>query len=308
MALRVSVIIVSYNTCELLREALIALKKESPFEIIVVDNASRDGSPDMVEQEFPEVKLIKNDKNRGFGAANNQGLDQMTGDLAFFLNSDARPKPGAIAILAEKLQSHPDAVAAGGKLEFPDGRLQESACTNLTLWAVWCEQSFAEKLFPQSRLLSPYWISSRLAARGPGPHPVAQVMGACLMMRPAERFDERFFLYCEDTELCHRLQKHGNIIYAPEAEFVHELGASSTSTRWESVARYNRGKELYFQIHHDSLSSLLCWIFDRKGASLRLVAWSIVALVKPTARPKVTLFWRVLTAPISGPPRPPDSA
>ncbi|MEZ5163764.1 MAG: hypothetical protein R2688_08430 [Fimbriimonadaceae bacterium] len=67
-------------------------------------------------------------------------------------------------------------------------------------------------------------------------------MGACLMLRPVERFDERFFLYCEDTELCHRLAQRGKIMYAPEAEFVHELGASSTTTRWESIARYNRGK------------------------------------------------------------------
>lgn len=125
------------------------------------------------------------------------------------------------------------------------------------------------------------------------------------MMRPVERFDERFFLYCEDTELCARLRRHGVILYVPDAEFVHELGASSSAGRWRSVARYNRGKELYFGIHHGSASMAACFLLNRLGAALRLVAWGIPTLLTlslvPRFRSKAGLFVRVLFAPLRGP-------
>jgi len=298
---RVSVIIVSYNTRDLLHRAISALVAESVHEIIVVDNASTDGSSAIVETDFPEVKLIPNTKNRGFGAANNQGLAAMTGDLALLLNSDAFPKPGAIANLASVFEDSA-VVAAGGKLLHPDGSLQQSACSRLTLWAVFCEQFGLEKLFPNSKLFSPYWQSFRLLTQGNGPREVAQVMGACLMFRPVEKFDERFFLYCEDTELCHRLAKRGKIFYVPEAEFVHELGASTSENRWWSIAMYNRGKELYFRIHRGKLAQFWCWGTNRKGAFFRMLTYCILA--KPQ---QIKMWWKVLTAPINGPALPPDA-
>ena len=285
---RVSVILVSYNTRELLRRALVEL---SSYEVIVVDNASADGSAQMVRDAFPAITLIANSDNRGFGAANNQGIDAATGSLVLLLNSDAVPQAGAIDVLAEAMVD--GFVAVGGKLVHPDGRLQESACARLTLWAVFCEQLFLERLFPRSRVFSPYWQSSRLPEGGD----VEQVMGACLMMRPVERFDERFFLYCEDTELCFRLRRHGRIRYVPEAVFSHELGASSSSNRWRSVALYNRGKELYFKLHHGRFASFICFKLNRLGALLRVVAGLFVL-------PKAQLFWRVLFAPIDPDPRP----
>lgn len=308
--MRVSVIIVSYNTRQLLRECLEALGTE--FEVIVVDNASRDGSADLVREEFPHVILIENTVNRGFGAANNQGLAVMTGDLALLLNSDARPDPGAIHALAAVFEPNSDenpVIAAGGALHFPDGRLQQSACRELTLWAVFCEQFLLEKLFPNSKIFSPYWVSSRLQMLGPGPHEVEQVMGACLMFRPVEKFNEDFFLYTEDTDLCKRLHQHGKILYVPTAKFIHHLGASSESTRWESVARYNRGKELYFELHHGKIAAQICLTLNRAGALLRvLMSLPIVLLTfGRTSRKKFEIFKRVLFAPISGPPLPPDS-
>ncbi len=269
----VSVIVVSFNTCALLRACLASI--ESHHEVIVVDNASADGSADMVEAEFPRAILIRNQDNRGFGAANNQGLAVAKGELILLLNSDAEALPGAIDVLAGAIG---DAVAAGGKLVHPDGRLQESAAGDLTLQVVACEQLYLERL---ARL---YWKSSGLPNGGE----VEQVMGACLMMRPIERFDERFFLYCEDTELCKRLRRHGRILYMPQAEFVHHLGASSKSNRWLSVARYNWGKELYFEIHHGNGARFACFLLNRLGAFLR-------CFVKPRT------FLRVLFARIRPP-------
>jgi GT2 family glycosyltransferase len=127
-------------------------------------------------------------------------------------------------------------------------------------------------------------------------------MGACLMMRKVELFDDRFFLYCEDTELCKRLETHGQIRYVPSAKFFHQLGSSSEGARWKSIALYNRGKELYFQIHHGRFSSFICFCIDRKGALLRLLAWSLASLAtlgtKERFRRQAAAFWRVLCAPI----------
>lgn len=307
---RVSVILVSYNTRELVRRALLGLREDPAVaEIWVVDNASADETAAMVGAEFPDVNLIANSVNRGFGRANNQALDRATGDLVLLLNSDAVPTPGAIARLAEVF-TEASVAAAGGRLTFPDGRLQESACASLTLWAIFCEQLWLEKAFPRSRWLSPYWQSGRLSTQGSGPHQVEQVMGACLMMRPGLRFDERFFLYVEDTELCHRLRSRGQILYVPEAIFVHDLGASSSGTRWESVARYNRGKELYMSIHRGRFAAFLAWGLNRLGALLRLLVYALMALATlgRRGRESVRLWSRVLTAPRLGPPDPPGSA
>lgn len=302
----VSVVVVSYNTRDLLRECLASLGDAE--EVIVVDNSSRDGSAEMVESAFPAVRLIRSERNLGFGPANNRGMDIATGAVVLLLNSDARAKPGAIRTLA-KVFDDPSVVAAGGRLLHADGSLQDSCAEPLTLWAVFCEQTYLERLFPNSRLFSPYWKTRRLPEDRPSS--VAQVMGACLMLRPVERFDERFFLYCEDTELCQRLARHGTILYVPTAEFVHELGASSSTARWEAVARYNRGKELYFLIHHSRGAAFACFLLDRLGALLRLAVWAAAALVTlgllGPVRRRAGLFARVLFAPIRGPRLPADA-
>lgn len=273
----VSVIVVSYNTRDLLRACLASI--EPHHEVIVVDNASQDGSAAMVRAEFPHVTLIENTRNLGFGAANNQGIAVAKGELVLLLNSDAEATPGAIDRLAEAISG--DVAAVGGKLIHSDGRLQESAAGPLTLWVVACEQLYLE------RFAKSYWCSSRLPQGGQ----VAQVIGACLMFRPVERFDERYFLYCEDTDLCRRLQHHGKILYVPEAVFKHQLGASSSQERWKSVVRYNHGKELFFRLHYGKGAWLTCLLLDRLGALLR-------APLKPR------VFWRVLIAPIYPPSDP----
>lgn len=299
---RVSVVVVSYNTLEKLRKCLAAIEPE--HEVIVIDNASTDGSAEMVALEFPRAKLIRNRTNRGFGAANNQGIEAATRELVLFLNSDAYAFPGAIDLLASQF-SGPSVVGAGGQLLNPDGSRQSSSANALTLWAVFCEQTLLEKLYPNVPFLSPYWNSHKLGDRTSA---VEQVMGACLMIRPRERFDERFFLYVEDTELCHRLRRHGKVFYVPGARFTHELGSSSASHRWVAIARYNRGKELFFRLHHGPASMSVCWLLDRMGALLRMLAWGVAALAtfgkRPRFKDQAGMFWRVLTAPLAGPPRP----
>lgn len=284
---RVSVIVVSFNTRELLRACLESI--ESHHQVIVVDNGSSDGSAQMVRDAFPAVIVIEQE-NLGFGRGNNRGLEVASGEFALLLNSDAEATPGAIDRLVDAMGD--GVIAAGGRLQNPDGSLQESACSALTLWAVFCEQTYLEKLFPTSRLLSPYWQSGRLPQGGE----VEQVMGACLMMRRVEgeflRFDPAFFLYCEDTELCRRLRAHGRILYVPQAPFTHHLGQSSLQNRHRSVILYNAGKELYFEIHHGRVAAIACLLLDRFGAFLRILAGGLVT-------GKARIFWKVFAAPLS---------
>lgn len=301
----VSVVIVTYNCREEVGECLGAIQDDC--EVIVVDNHSSDGTANHVQSEFPKVKLIQNDSNRGFGAANNQGLQVATGEFALILNPDAAAKPGAINLLASYMTQHLNVAACGGKLLFKDGTLQESACNELSLWVVFCEQTRLEKLFKHSSLLSPYWISRRhVSAGGNTPKRVAQVMGACVMLRRHQgefpKFDERYNLYCEDTDLCKRISKQGEIWYVPEAEFVHALGSSSIQNRHVAVQLYNAGKERYFAIHHGRFSSLICFGLDRLGALGMAAAWSLATIVTlggwGSARRKAALFWKVLFGPI----------
>jgi GT2 family glycosyltransferase len=257
----------------------------------------------MVEAEFPYVELIRNQENLGFGRANNLGLDALKTDLALLLNSDAKLLPDSLGLMLEAFDD-PSVVAVGPTLRFPDGGFQPSVCRRLSLWAVFCEQTFLEKL------IGSYWLPP--ISMDKEHVEVEQVMGACLMLRPMERFDERFFLYCEDTDLCRRLKRHGRILYLRRAEVIHALGASSRRDRWRTVAQYNRGKELYFLIHHGRAAMAVCWMLNRFGALLRLVIWSIMNAISFALnedwRSKPALFSRVLLAPLAGPPRPPDTA
>jgi N-acetylglucosaminyl-diphospho-decaprenol L-rhamnosyltransferase len=290
LSLTLSIVIVSFNTKEKLRKCLSCLDLGRD-EVIVVDNASSDGSAEMVQSNFPEIKLVANSHNVGFGKANNQGIDIAKGDLILFLNSDAYAKPNSLENLVSAFDD-PNVVAAGPKLLNLDGSLQESVAARLTLANVFLEQTYLDVI--ARRLGKGYWRTG-LVQDSPI-NEVDQVMGAAMIMRTnlGLKFDERFFLYCEDTELCHRLASFGKIVYVNDAEMTHELGSSSVDSRWKSVARYNLGKELYFRIHHGAFQSGLCWLINRLGAFLRLVAGVILSPFKQSGREKMKIFWKVL--------------
>jgi len=296
----VSVIIVSYNTRELLRECIESILCEQGdglgVEVIVVDNASADGSAAMVAERFPQVRLIANPDNRGFGAACNQGLEVARGRYALILNADIRAQPGALQRLVGFMDAHPDAAICGGQLRYPDGRIQPSCARDLTLWWVFCEQSMLAKLFPRTRLFGGYWrthwdFSATIETE--------QVMGACMMLRrPFPRFDEDYFLYCEDTDLCYRVrQAGGRIYYVHDAVFVHHLGASGESQRAQMVIYYNRGKERYFRKFHGAWQARVCRWLNKGGALLRMLlglAGVVLTLGRRAGfRRYAATFWQV---------------
>lgn len=318
MKVALSVIIVNWNTRDLLRACLRSLFEyppDDPFEVWVVDNASNDGSVRMVQEQFPQVHLIANTENLGYGRANNLALRQAKGEFALILNSDIEATPNALQNLLEFMRQHPEAQAAGGQLILPNGMIQPSCSERLTLWAVFCEQSMLAKAFPRSRWFGGYTLTwwSYDSVRE-----VEQVVGACLILRRQQDgsfplFDERYFMYAEDTELCYRIrQAGGRIFYVPSSRFKHRLGASSEreDIRTEMVKAYNRSRLLFFQEAYGAWSVPIYRLLIATGALLRMILWFGAGLLGKTSRQHalnhVLMFWEVFKDAWRPYPTPPN--
>lgn len=285
---KLSVIIVAYKSAATLGKCITSLPGNA--EIIVVDNSPPTDA-------LPNVIYIPMERNEGFGRACNVGLSRAGGDSVLILNPDAwADSPEDVGRLVAALDNG-NVVAVGGRLMLRNGTVQLSCAKRLTLWSVFLEQSLLEKV------VRGYWIDT---SHDKSPRKVPQVTGACFAMKRINgeflRFDERFFLYCEDTELMARLSKHGDILHEPNAVFHHQLGASSEANRWWAVACYNRGKELYFQIHYGEAQVAFCFLLNRLGALLRLAIYTVATLITlgtvKRFRTGLSTFFKVLVAPI----------
>jgi GT2 family glycosyltransferase len=246
----ITAILVNYNDRRHLGPCLDSLRAElgGGGEIIVVDNASTDGSRDFLASAFPEARIIADTDNRGFGAANNRGLAAATGAGTLFLNTDTVVRPGAIRRLAETLGENPDAAAIGPALVHPDGSFQVSFGNTV---------SFPGQ-FRQKLILNP--LQKRILRRRRAPRAVGWLSAACLLartdaVRKVGGFDERFFLYFEDIDLCRRLSAAGGrLIFEPRAVVMHEGGATTAGRGRDSRFEYRRS-QLYFYSRHASGAS-----------------------------------------------------
>jgi GT2 family glycosyltransferase len=229
----VAVVIVNYNTREFLRSCLATVRSETPSKIVVVDNASSDGSAEMVQTDYPWVVLYANKTNLGYGAAANQAIAGCTAKYVLLLNSDTLLPNGALQALSTYLDRHPRAAIVGPRMVNSDGTLQAS-CFPFPGTLSW--------MFDNDDLC---WLSrripvlrTRLLRTWPHNHArvVPWVKGAALMIRrqafeEVGRFDESFFLYFEETDLCHRLSTIGwETHFAPVTTVVH-AGEASTVQR-----------------------------------------------------------------------------
>jgi GT2 family glycosyltransferase len=229
--LDLSVIIVSWNTREMLRNCLSSLTmngEETAKEIIVVDNDSADESRDMVKNEFPEVKLINSGKNLGFGKANNLGVNIAEGKYVLFINPDTVVLGKAIEKMAEFMDEHEDIGALGCKMIYPDGEIQPLGLQ----WYPTPITELVNLLFISSSTIKylkhclPY-VDPRKSGY------VIKLYGGCLMVRKTvlDRvgcFDERFFMYGEDVDLCRRINDAGyKLYYLSESEIIHYCGGAS---------------------------------------------------------------------------------
>jgi len=231
----VSVVIVSYNTRDLLREALASLTAAAgprTLETIVVDNMSKDGSADMVEREFPEVRLIRAERNLGFAGANNLAFDLARGRFLYCLNPDTVSHDGSIDTLVRVLEEDPRIGYVGPKLLNADGTHQLSAYRFHRLFSGFVSWSMLglDGRFPHS----PHALSLHHAYGCDERIQTEWLLGAAILARreaieTSGGYDERFFLYAEEVEWCQRMHERGWIgCYAPEAIVTHIRGASTS--------------------------------------------------------------------------------
>lgn len=228
-----SIIILNYNTKELLEDCLESLrkrKKEVDFEVIVSDNASTDGGPDMVREKFPEVRLIKG-PNNGFSKGNNRARPLVKAKIVLFLNPDTVVKKDALLKTLRYLKEHKEVGALTCKLVLPNGTLDKD--TRRSFPTPWISFSHlvlkADRFFPKSPLFGKYWYGY---IPDTATHEVDAIQGAFFLtwkriLDKVGWFDEKYFFDGEDLDLCFQIKKAGyKLIYYPEVEIMHLKGVT----------------------------------------------------------------------------------
>lgn len=288
-----SALIVSYNTREMtldcLRTLIVALHGMES-EIIVVDNASSDGSVAALMAEFPVVQLIANSENVGFGAANNQAMAQANGDFFLLLNSDAFPESDAIQVLLDYMLANKKAGVTGPRIANRDGSLQRSCFRLPSPSYAWLENlglSDGYRRWPHDSIRS-----------------VDFVIGACMMVRrevyeEVGGFDERFFMYSEEADWQRRIREAGwDIVFVPDARVRHLGGASGASDKSMTNGYFFDSLDAYVSKHHGVCGLVSLRAAMVVGCFVRACVWGVKALLprrRETALPKLRLhLWLLL--------------
>jgi GT2 family glycosyltransferase len=243
----ISIIIVNWNTKDLLRNCLNSIYgtvQGIALEIIVVDNASHDGSVAMLREEFPQVNVIENKENRGFGAANNQAFGIMKGRYALLLNTDTVLKEHAVYELFSFMETHPEAALACGQLLNADGSKQNSIANFPDLLTLFLNTPLLEYLFPKR------YPSKRYNYKGP--IEVDSGIGACLLVRKQAidevgMFDERYFFFFEETDWALQMKTAGWKIYHVPSAFIYHLQGQSIGRDVRSRIEFYRSRYQFFK-------------------------------------------------------------
>jgi GT2 family glycosyltransferase len=247
--MNLSIVIVNWNTCDLLAKCLASIFAYPPpgeFEVWVVDNASSDGSINMVSQEYLQVRLIRNSSNLGFARANNQAIRQSIGRYTLLLNPDTELTSVAFQKMVDFMDAAPEAGAAGPRLLNPDGAFQVSCYPSPTLAREFWRLFHLDKITPYGVYPMQRWNQVR-------PTQVEVVQGACLILRKEALdqvglLDEEYFIYSEEVDLCYRLKKSGwQIFWLPEAEVVHHGGQSTRLASEEMFLNLYQSKVHFFR-------------------------------------------------------------
>ena len=288
--LDLSVVIPSYNTRELMEQALrtvMAASEGLEVEVIVVDNASRDGSAEMVEEEFPDVRLIRNERNRGFAGANNAAFRHARGRHILLLNSDTIVRPDTMRCLVDFLDTHPEAGAAGCKILNPDGTFQHDCRRGFpTPMAAIYKLSGLSRLFPHNPRFARYNLTYL------DPDELSEVdalSGSCMMVR-REVFeqvgflDEAYFMYGEDLDWCYRMRQAGwRIYYVPDTTIIHFRGQSGRAEEMRVQYRKNQAMAIFVRKHmKDRYRFFPPWVMH-----LGIVVYGIYSFARPVARKMV---------------------
>jgi GT2 family glycosyltransferase len=289
-----TIAIVSYNAKEELAaclESIYASTRLDSYEVLVADNASTDGTVEMLAGRFPRVRVIASPENLGFGRASNLCWHEAKSSLVLFLNSDTLVPERALDRLVELARKRPEAGALGPRLLYPDGEIQ---------------MSFGAMPGVASEILQKLWNAGY--ARGKGPlrgavrkrysreRAVDWVSGACLLTRrdtleTVSGFDENFFLYSEDADLCARIRATGaRVLFTPQVEIVHLLGRSVSKNRHRVVYESQRSRLYFYEKHHGPLEVLLLKLYLAAKAG-------VLAVLRPRDR---ALYGRILSLARTG--------
>jgi GT2 family glycosyltransferase len=300
--LDLSIIIVNWNTRDLLAQCLQAVFSAAggvPIEVIVVDNASADGSPELVQRDFPQVRLIQNAANVGFARANNQGITVSQGRYVLLLNSDAFVCEDTLEHMVAFMEAHPAAGLAGCKLLYKDGRLQPSCMAFPSLLTEFFIATWLDRLFPRSRLFGhyrmTYWDFGDVRE-------VDVITGAFMMARAAAidqvgLLDEGYFMYSEEVDWCYRFKAAGwKVLYSPGAETVHIGEGSSRKIRADMLIQLYRSRICFFRKTHGRRSAVLLKLIIGLNCLLRVGPGAVYYLPggKRARREKYGAFWRLL--------------
>jgi GT2 family glycosyltransferase len=270
----VAVAIVNYNTRDLLRSCLQAVVREAPGEIVVVDNASGDGSAEMVRAEFPTVTLCANSDNKGYGTAANQAVFQCKAAYILLLNSDAFVRPGALDALSAYLDQQARAALVGPRLVNPDETLQRSCYPFPTPFDVFLDVSNMRRLIGLVPVVRDRYLRTWRHTRA---RAVPWLSGAALFIRrkafeDVGGFDASFFMYYEEVDLCYRLAQAGwQVHFAPVTDVVHVGGASTRQRRSDMAVQMFAGLAQFYERHYSRVQ------LAQLGALVKCVALARLA-------------------------------
>ncbi|MCL6647226.1 MAG: glycosyltransferase family 2 protein [Chloroflexi bacterium] len=264
--LELAVIIVSFNTRDLLRACLASLAPDAPAEVWVVENGSRDGSPEMVAREFPDVRLLLPGANLGFAAATNLALAQTTQPFICLLNPDTIVHDRALTALVRFLQERPQVAVVGPQLLNPDGSYQHSAFRFPGLLQALLDLEPIHPRLLNSALNGRYPLGQR------EPFAIDHPLGACLVVRreaitQVGPLDASFFMYCEEIDWCWRMKRAGWQVYClPTARVTHVGGASTRPLRAAMLVELYRSRLRLYDRYHRPLTR---WLYRR------LIRWGL---------------------------------
>ncbi len=280
-SIRVSIIIVSWNAKAYLDLCLASISDKTcaaPWEIIVVDNASTDGSPELVTQKYPHVRLIRNETNLGFAKANNIGATYSRGQYLGFINSDVEVLDAGITRLVDYCDSHPEAGLVGPHIYGADGKTQRSCRGFPTLWNMLCRALALDTLFPRLKIVSgyslSYWPQNELKQ--------VDILSGCFWLARKTAvaqvglLDENFFIYGEDMDWCKRFRKGGwKLAYVPAAEAIHYGGASSANDPVRFFVEMQRADLQYWRKHHARPVAACYFVITCIHMLIRTIAYSV---------------------------------
>jgi GT2 family glycosyltransferase len=282
-----SIVIVNYNTKELLKQTVESVLKTTTgiqYEIIVVDNASKDDSTHMIKMNFQSVILIENDNNLGYSKANNIGIKQAAGRYVLLLNSDTIVVEDCLKACVEYMDNNKSIGALGCKVVLRDGELDHACKRGFPTPEASLYYIFKlDKLFPGSRRFGQYDLTYLPVDEI---NEVDVLIGAFMMVsREAINkiglLDEKFFMYGEDIDWCYRIKAAGfKNVYYPKEKIIHYKGASSRKRRFMTIYEFHRAMLLFYNKHYRNKYNFLVTIAVYMGVTLKLGLGIIINLFK----------------------------